>query len=108
MVEKIIHQPRNLKAGLEMPFLTEKVKMEAGVYVEGELIQYNTDTKKYEKCTDAAKLFGIVADSSVVTEDSEITVYISGIFNSKAIKKDDTLEWEALKLTARPLNLYFR
>lgn len=108
MSEKVIHQPRNLIAGLEIPFLTEKVKMTAGTYVEGELIQFDSETKKGAKCTDVSKFYGVVTDKVTVTEDEEILVYISGIFNSKVIKKEEAVEWDKLKLAARPLNLYFR
>lgn len=107
-MSEVIHQPRNLKAGLEIPFLTEKIKVAAGTYVEGELIQYDTASKKGAKCTDTTKLFGIATDKFTVKEDEEIVVYISGIFNSKSIKKEDSIEWDAIKLAARPLNLYFR
>lgn len=108
MSGKIIHQPRNLKAGLEIPFLVEKIKMAAGTYVEGEIIQYDPVSKKGAKCTDTTKLFGIATDKFTVIENGEITVYISGIFNSKAIKKESSVEMDAIKLAARPLNLYFR
>lgn len=108
MSEKVIHQPRNLKAGLELPFLVEKIKMTAGTYVEGEVIQFDSETKKGAKCTDTTKVYGIATDNFTVTEDGEITVYVSGIFNSQAIKKEDSVDLDTLKLAARPLNLYFR
>ena len=108
MSEKIIHQPRNLKAGLEIPFLVEKIKMTAGTYVEGEIIQYDPDIKKGAKCTDTTKLYGVATDKFTVAEDGEITVYICGIFNSQAIKKESSVEMDTLKLAARPFNLYFR
>lgn len=108
MGEKIVHQPRNLKAGLEIPFLVEKIKVAAGTYVEGEVIQFDVATEKGAKCTEIEKLYGISTDKVTVKDNEEITVYISGIFNSKAIKKEDSIEWKNLKASARPLNIYFR
>lgn len=106
--EIIKHNPRNLKAGVEVPFLTKKIKVAAGKYEEGQIIEYDTTTKKGNKCTTLEKFYGISTDKFTVEDNEEITVYLSGIFYEKAIVKEKSIAIEDLEKTARPFNIYFR
>lgn len=102
------HQPSSLKAGLEIPFLTKKIKMNAGTFEEGEVIEYDYSTEKGNKCTTVEKVFGICPQNVTLEDDDYLVVYISGIFNQKALKKEGSVEWKDIEKNARPLNILFR
>lgn len=102
------HQPSNLKGGLEIPFLTKKIKMAAGTYEEGEIIEYDYSSKKGNKCTTVEKVFGICPENVTLEDNEYLVVYISGIFNQKSLKKEGSVEWEDIEKNARPLNILFR
>ncbi|QNM15509.1 hypothetical protein [Fusobacterium hominis] len=103
-----IHRPGNLKAGLELPFLTKKIKMNAGKFEQGELIEYDYSTEKGNKCTTVDNLFGVATDTFDVKDNEYITVYLMGIFNKNEIKKEKSLEWKDIEKAARPLNIFFK
>lgn len=100
-----VHKALNLKAGYQVGFLTEKIKMKAGTYSQGELIEFDTVTGKGGACTTATKFYGVATDNVTLEEGAEMTVYITGVFNSRAIVK--TIELKEIKELARKLNIYF-
>lgn len=104
-----IHKRKNIKGSLEFPFLTEKVKFEAGTYSEGEIVEWDSANSTVKKCTDPTKIFGVVTDDITIdVSTTHGTVYITGVFNLKGIIKDDSVTVAALKENGRKLSLYFR
>ena len=104
-----IHKRKNIKGSLEFPFLTEKVKFEAGTYSEGEIVEWDSAASTVKKCTDPTKMFGVVTDDITIdTTTTQGTVYITGVFNLNGITKDDSVTVAALKENGRKLSLYFR
>ena len=104
-----IHKRKNIKSSLEFPFLTEKVKFEAGTYSEGEIVEWDSVASTVKKCTDPTKMFGVVTDDITIdATTTQGTVYITGVFNLNGITKDDSVTVAALKENGRKLSLYFR
>lgn len=100
----------NLKAGLELPFLVEKIKMETPAeYKMGQVIQIDPTSKKGNKCTDATKIYGICCDNITTTKaDEEIQVYVTGIFCESEILHEDSVELDDIKFNGRKNGIYFR
>ncbi|MBR8701452.1 MULTISPECIES: hypothetical protein [unclassified Fusobacterium] len=101
-------QPSNLKYSLDLPFFTKKVKLENETYKEGDLIEFDYSAGTGKKLATPANFYGIVAEE--VKIDGKVThgtVYISGIFNKKAINKESH-DLEKLEQYARPLNIMFK
>lgn len=99
----------NLKYSLEVPFFTKKIKLENETYKVGDLVEYDYTAGKGKKITTAEKLYGVVAEE-VTVDGSKVThgiVYISGVFNKKAIIKGSQ-DLEKLEQYSRPLNIMFK
>lgn len=104
-----IHKRKNLTAGLEFPFLVKKIKMENGTYKEGQLIQYDSTTGKGSTCLEVSKFYGIMTDNITISDKlTEATVYITGIFYTKAITKEDAIKMEDIEEKGRTLTIHFR
>ena len=104
-----IHKRKNIKGSLEFPFLVEKMKFEVGLYEEGAIVEYDPDTKKLKPCTDPENLYGVVTDEvTITTQNTEAPVYITGIFNYKALTNPASIAKELLNINGRKLSLFFR
>lgn len=99
----------NLKYGHEIPFLTERVKFEAGTYKQGEIVEYVSSDKKVKKITTADKIYGIVCDDVVIDEKTTHSeIYLQGIFNKKEISAAAISDLDTVKEHARKLNIFFK
>ena len=103
-----IHERKHLKAGEEFPFVIEKIAITKGSYVEGELVEYDATTHKLKKLTVAKNIFAVVTDNINLEEDSETTVYLTGIFNKNAITKNEALDDEEVRVAGIAKNIYIR
>lgn len=100
-------KPNNLKNSLEIPFLTEKVKLNKGEYTAGELVEFDYSTKTAKKLSSAEKIFGVIPEAITTNGEKEVFVYITGIFNKSSIVSGIS-EIDTVKEHARPLSIYFR
>lgn len=99
----------NLKYSYEVPFLTDRIKLEAGEYKVGELVEFDYSTKVGKKITAAEKIYGIVCQD--VTIDSTTThteVYLQGIFNKNEIVGGAISDLETVKEASRKINIFFK
>ncbi|MDP0488898.1 MAG: hypothetical protein Q7K36_05215 [Fusobacterium sp. JB020] len=102
-----VHERKHLKAEEDFPFVIEKMPITKGSYVEGELVEYDTTTHKLKKLAVAKNIFAVVTDNIDLAEDSA-TVYLTGIFNKKAITKNEALDDEEVRVAGIAKNIYIR
>lgn len=99
----------NLKYSFEVPFLTEKVKFEAGEYKMGELVEFDSSGKQVKKITTADKIYGVVCEDITIDEhNTHSEIYLQGIFNKKEIVAESISDLETVKDAARKINIFFR
>lgn len=98
----------NLIAGVGFPVRKEFLQFEAGAYLRGELIEYNSVTKKLKKCTNLDNLIGVMVNDATLKDGQENTIYVTGIFYIKEIIKDLSLTDDlAIQLAGLKRNIYF-
>src|SRR3712207_8249571 len=77
---------KQLIGGKQAPIVRKDIKMEAGEYKQGELLEYDSENDRMKKCTQATNIAGIFAEEDCTLEENAVvTVYIGGEFNRKAI-----------------------
>src|SRR3712207_6336073 len=75
---------KQLIGGKQAPIVRKDIKMEAGEYKQGELLEYDSENDRMKKCTQATNIAGIFAEEDCTLEENAVvTVYIGGEFNRK-------------------------
>ena len=98
----------NLIAGTGFPVRKEFLQFEAGIYSKGELIEYNSVTKKLKKCINLDNLIGVMVNDATLEDGQKSTIYVTGIFYIGEIIKDPSLTDDlATQLAGLKRNIYF-
>ena len=99
----------NLKYSYEIAFLTERIKLEAGEYKAGELVEFNNLTKTGKKLSSAEKIYGVICENITIdTETTHTEIYLQGIFNKNKIVAENISDLETIKDAARKLNIFYK
>lgn len=75
-----------LLGGGEIATLTQNVKVAAGDYKRGQVLENQAGT--FQKITSGKPAGIVVSDTTTTTEHNVVTVYISGRFNREALVVD--------------------
>lgn len=78
--------PSNLIYGInEFPRVTDRVAVAVGVYKEGEVLEYDKVTSKYIKLATTENAAVIVLEDIEIKKSEKALVYLTGVFNEKAL-----------------------
>lgn len=100
---------KQLIGGKQAPIVRKDIKMEAGEYKQGELLEYDSENDRMKKCTQATNIAGIFAEEDCTLEENAVvTVYIGGEFNRKAIVFTSVTNDTDLDFEAQKKGIYFK
>lgn len=99
---------KQLIGGKQAPLIRKNMKMEAGEYKMGDLLEYDSSNKRMKKCTVAANIAGVFAqDDCTLEENAVVTIYIGGEFNRKAIVFGSISDNTDIDFEAQKKGIYF-